>query len=119
MSRLQKCISISTTEAEYVTATEATKDAIWLSRLVGDLGLSAQVPVLHCDSQSAIQLAHNPVFHSKTKHIPMKYHFIRQTVEDKQLQLVKIHTSDNPADLLTKSLPAEKFIHCRTLMGIG
>ena len=118
-SRLQKCIALSTTEAEYVAATEACKEALWLSRLVVDLGFTGDIPLLHCDSQSAIQLAKNPVFHAKTKHVDVKYHFIREVIENKQIQLVKIHTDDNPADLLTKGLPAERFAHCRCLMGIG
>lgn len=118
-SRLQTCITQSTTEAEYVAASEACKEAIWLGRLVIDLGIKGETPMLHCDSQSAIQLARNPVFHSKTKHVDVKYHFIREMLEDKQLELVKVHTTDNPADLLTKGLPGESFAHCRTLLGIG
>ena len=93
--------------------------AIWLIRLVGDLGLGDDMPILHSDSQSAIMLAKNPVFHAKTKHIEVKYHFLRQVLEDKRLELVKVHTDHNPADFLTKSLPSDKFAHCRELMGIG
>ena len=86
---------------------------------MGDLGFSGDIPSLHCDSQSAIMLAKNPVFHQKTKHIDVKYHFIREVLDDKLLELVKIHTDDNPADLFTKSLPTEWFAHCRALMGVG
>ena len=63
-SRLQNCTSMSTIESEYIAASEACKEAIWLARLVGDLGISVEVPTLHCDSQSAIMLAKNPVFHA-------------------------------------------------------
>ena len=84
-----------------------------------DLGIKQELPVLHCDSQSAIQLARNPVFHAKTKHVDVKYHFIRELIEDKQLQLVKVHTTENPADLLTKGLPKASFEQCRTLLDIG
>lgn len=118
-SRLQDCVTQSTTEAEYVAASEACKEAIWLSRLVADLGIKEEMPVLHCDSQSAIQLAKNPVFHAKTKHVDVKYHFIREVIEDKQIQLVKVHTTENPADLLTKGLPGDSFAHCRKLLGVG
>ena len=61
-SRLQKCIALSTTELEYVVTIEDCKEALWLSQLVGDLGSIKDVPLLHCDSQSAIHLAGNPVF---------------------------------------------------------
>ena len=60
-------------------------------------------------------LAKNPVFHAKTKHIDVKYHFIRDMLEDKLLELVKVHIDDNPADLMTKVLPPERF----ALMGVG
>ncbi|KAI5073287.1 hypothetical protein GOP47_0011300 [Adiantum capillus-veneris] len=77
------------------------------------------MPVLYCDSQSAIQLARNPVYHSETKHVDVKYHFIREMLEDKQIQLVKVHTTENPADLLTKGLPSESFEHFRKQLGVG
>ncbi|MCO5563946.1 hypothetical protein L7F22_017598 [Adiantum nelumboides] len=118
-SRLQFCTTLSTTETEYVSASNACKEAIWLTCLVGDLGIVGEVPVLHCDSQSAKPLARNPVFHAKTKHVDVRYHFIRDVLEDKRLQLVKVHTDHNPADLLTKTLSPKPFAHCKELMGIG
>ena len=108
-SCLQNCVSMSTTEAEYIAAAEACKEALWLTHLVGDLGIQLEMPMLHCDSQSAIMLAKNPLFHAKTKHIAVKYHFIRDVLEDKKMELVKVHTTENPADLLTKGLPGESF----------
>jgi len=68
MSILQKCVALSTIEVEYLVATEACKEAIWMIRLGGDLRLGDDMPILHSDSQSAIMLANNPVFHEKTKH---------------------------------------------------
>ncbi|MCO5553617.1 hypothetical protein L7F22_007142 [Adiantum nelumboides] len=109
-SVLQDCTSISTTEAEYVALSEACKEAIWLARLVKDLGLEQCLPILHCDSQSAIALAKNPVFHSRTKHIDVHYHFSRECLANKSLDLVRIPMSENIADALTKSLsPAINF----------
>ena len=105
-SCLQDCTSSSTTEVEYVAASDASKEAIWLARLVGDLGFH-EVPVLHCDSQSAIALAKNPVFHSKSKHIEVRYHVIRDVLVGKRIELVKVHTDDNPTDALTKSVASE------------
>ena len=112
MSSLQKCVALSTTEAEYG---DMQRSYMADSRLVGDLGLGDDMPIFHSDSQSAIMLAKNPMFHAKTKHIEVKYHFLCH----KRLELVKVHTDHNPADFLTKSLPSDKFAHCRELMGIG
>ncbi|MCO5594036.1 hypothetical protein L7F22_048055 [Adiantum nelumboides] len=102
-SVLQDCTSISTTKAEYVALSEACKEPIWLARLVKDLGLEQCLPVLHCDSQSAIALAKNPVFHSRTKHIDVRYHFSRECLANKSLDLVKIPMSENTTEALTKS----------------
>ncbi|MCO5608984.1 hypothetical protein L7F22_063204 [Adiantum nelumboides] len=115
---IQNCTAVSTTEAKYVAASKANKETIWLARLVSDLGISATTLTLHCDSQSAIMLAKNPVFHAKTKHISVKYHFIRDVLKDKHMQLVKVHSDDNLTDLLTKGLPSERFTHRRALMGV-
>ena len=94
------------------------QEAIWLTRLVGDLGISIEVPTLHCDSQSAIMLAKNPMFHAKTKHIAVKYHFIRDVLEDKLMELVKVHIDDNSTNLLTTGLASEWFAHWQALMGM-
>jgi hypothetical protein len=69
-------MTISTTEAEYVVVTEASKELIWLHGLLTELGFEQEMNVLHSDSQSAIHLAKNSAFHSRTKHIDLRYHFI-------------------------------------------
>ena len=76
---------------------------------MGDLSLGDNMPILHNDSQSAIMLAKNPMFDARTKHIEVKYHFLHQVLEDKHIELDKVHTNNNPIDFLTKSL---KFAHC-------
>ena len=80
--------------------------------------MTIEMPTLHCDSLSAIMLLKNPVFHTKTKHIDVKYHFIRDMLKDKFMKLAKVHTDDNHANLMTKGLPPERFAHCRSLMGV-
>ena len=85
---------------------------------MGYVGISIEIPTLHCDSQSAIMLAKNLVFHAKTWQKDVQYHFIEDVLEDKHMELVKVHTDDNPADLLTKGLASERFAHCRALMGV-
>ncbi|MCO5547579.1 hypothetical protein L7F22_001030 [Adiantum nelumboides] len=80
-SRLQSCVTLSTTEAEYAVVSESCKEIIWFTRLVGDLGIVGEITVLHCDNQSAVQLARNPVFHAKTKHVDVRHHFIIDVLE--------------------------------------
>ena len=105
---------MSTTEAEYVAATEAGKEMIWLHGFLDELGKKQEMSILHSDSQSAIFLAKNSVFHSKLKHIQTKYQFIRYLVEYKLIILEKICGSKNLADMLTKSVTIEKLKLCAT-----
>ena len=115
-SVLQDCTS--TTEAEYVAASEACKEAIWLVCLVGDMWQKNSLLEIFCDSASAIALAKNLVFHAKTKHIDVRYHFVRDCIASKKVELLKVHTTENAADALTKS-PSTRFAHCCELMGLG
>ena len=101
-SNLQKIVTLSTTEAEYIVATEAGKEMIWLYGFLDEFGKKQEMGILHSDSQSAIFFAKNSSFHSKSKHIQTKYHFIRYLVEDKLVILEKICGSKNPADMLLK-----------------
>jgi len=118
MSRIQKIVALSTTEAEYVAVTEASKELIWLQGLLTELGFIQEKSVLHSDSQSAIHLAKNSAFHSRTKHIDIRYHFIRSLLEDEVLTLKKIIGSKNPADMLTKVVTIDKLKLCSTSVGL-
>ncbi|RVW23003.1 Retrovirus-related Pol polyprotein from transposon TNT 1-94 [Vitis vinifera] len=117
-SNLQKIVTLSTTEAKYVAATEAGKEMIWLHGFLDELGKKQEMSILHSDSQSAIFLAKNSAFHSKSKHIQTKYHFIRYLVEDKLVILEKICGSKNPADMLTKGVTIEKLKLCAASIGL-
>lgn len=107
-SSLQKVIALSTTEAEYIALCEASKEAIWLRGLINELGFDQDQVEVHCDSQSAIALSRNPVHHEKTKHVDVKYNFVRELVSDKFINVVKIATQHNPSDIFTKVLPVGK-----------
>ena len=117
-SRLQKCVALSTTEAEYIAATEACKEVLWMKKFLHELGQKQEKFTLFCDSQSAIHLSKNSAFHSRSKHIDVRYHWIRDVLEAKELNLEKIHTSENGADMFTKSLPKDKFEDCRERAGL-
>ena len=117
-SQLQKIVALSTYEAEYVTVTEASKEMVWLQSFLEELGKKQEDNVLYCDSQSAIHLAKNPSFHSRTKHIQLRYHFIRSLLEDGILKLEKISGAQNPADMLTKTVTIDKLKLCSASVGL-
>jgi hypothetical protein len=117
VSRLQKIVALSNTEAEYVAVTEAGKEMVWLQGFLEELGQKQKKGILHSDSQSAIFLAKNPTFHFKTKHIQLRYHFIRSLLDGGQLTLEKILGAKNPADMLTKGVTIEKLKLCSTSVG--
>jgi hypothetical protein len=117
-SRLQKCIALSTTEAELIAATEACKELLWMKKFLQELGFKQQQYVLFCDNQSTIHLAKNSPFHSRSKHIDVRYHWIRDTLNDKLLALEIIHIDDNGSDMLTKALAREKLEICCSIAGM-
>ena len=119
MSKKQSVVALSTTEAEYMVATHASKEVVWLQRLCSSMGLVQEAIRIDCDNQSVIFLAKNPAYHSKTKHIDVQYHFVRDTIEDKKVSLVKVDTLKNVADALTKYVSSKKFYWCRETMGIS
>jgi arginyl-tRNA--protein-N-Asp/Glu arginylyltransferase len=84
-SRLQKCVSLSTTEAEYIAVVEAWKEVLWMKNFLQELEHKQEKYNLFCDNQSAIHLAKNSSFHSRTKHIDVRYHWIREVVSSKLL----------------------------------
>ena len=89
MSKRQYVVSLSTIESEYMAATHASKEAVWLQRLCSGIGFVHKGIRLYCDSQSAIFLERNPAYHAKTKHIDVQYQFVRDMVEDKKVLLEK------------------------------
>ena len=111
-SRLQIVVSLSTTEAELIAAVEAAKKALYLKRFLCDLGIEHDSIDVHCDSQSAIHLAENLAFSSRTKHIKVRESFLVAMDEDKQVYLRKVHTNDNAADMFTKTLPVGRSARC-------
>ena len=87
MSKLQETVVLSTTEAEYIVASDASKEAIWLKGLLDEIGRTQEKVNVLCDSQSAIHLATNPAHHSRTKHIDVRYHFLRHVIDGGKVAL--------------------------------
>ncbi|GJU94815.1 putative ribonuclease H-like domain-containing protein, partial [Tanacetum coccineum] len=98
----QTIVATSTTEAEYVAAASCCGQVLWLQNQLLDYGFNFMNTIIHIDNQSTICIIKNPVYHSKTKHIEIRHHFIRDCYEKKLIQVQKIHTDLNVADLLTK-----------------
>ena len=108
-SRKQELVTLSTAESEYVAATHAAKEAIWLRRLIFELFPPLKMETtLYCDNQATLTLAKIDNYHARTKHIDIRYHFIRQVVASGALKLVYCPTDDMTADILTKALPKWK-----------
>nr|GEW16673.1 retrovirus-related Pol polyprotein from transposon TNT 1-94 [Tanacetum cinerariifolium] len=116
---LQHVVALSTTWAEYMALSEAVKEAIWLKGLLKELSVELNIVVVNCDNQNAIHLSRNHVFHERTKHINVCYHFIREVLKAKTFKVLKVGTEHNAADALTKIVPGLKLQHCLELLYVG
>ncbi len=115
LSKLQSIVALSTCEAEYVAMCEAGKEAVWLRYLLAELGFRKRsIPVtLYADNQGSIAMSNNTEFHRRTKHIDVRFLWIREIVSMKQLNIVYIPKGEMAADSLTISLPASGFLEFR------
>jgi hypothetical protein len=107
-SQRQKTVATSTMDAEYIAGAEAAKEAVWLRNFINDLkipGIHIVTVPIYIDNNSALKLTRNPEFHSRSKHIDVKHHFIREKVDEGIVNTQRIGTTDNLADILTKGLP--------------
>jgi transposase InsO family protein len=119
-SKKQRTVALSSTEAEYMALSEATQEAVWLKVFLCELGeMKSDDPVkIYEDNQGSIALAKNPEFHKRTKHIDIRYHFVREKVEDGQVVLQYVSTTDMLADIMTKAITAVQFEVLRSKLGI-
>jgi Reverse transcriptase (RNA-dependent DNA polymerase)/Integrase core domain/GAG-pre-integrase domain len=119
-SKKQPTVALSSTEAEYMAITQATKESIWLQRLINEISYPIdKITLLHADNQGCIALAKNPQFHARSKHIDIQHHFIREKVESEEIDLVFCRTEDMIADIMTKALGGQKHWRFTSLMGIS
>ena len=118
-SKRQATVALSSTEAEYIALCAASQEVVWLRRLLASMGLQQKEPTtLNEDNQGTIALSKNPKSHARTKHIDIKYHYVREVVEREEIELVYCSTDKMIADILTKGLPKPKFEELRSLMGV-
>jgi transposase InsO family protein len=120
-SAKQKCTALSTVEAEYVAASDACKEVIWIRRLIQESKLwdiTDQATTLKIDNKGAKDIAENAKNSQRTKHIDVRYHFIRDMIKNQQIKLQRIPTGEMTADVLTKAIPAPRFLECCAEMGM-
>ena len=117
-SKKQNSISLSTAEAEYIAAGSASTQLLWMKQMLEDYGIKQGMLTLYCDNTSAINISKNPVQHSMTKHIQIRYHFIRELVEDKTLNLEYISTENQLADIMTKTLDVKRYVFLKNSIGL-
>ena len=119
-SKKQELVTLSTAEAEYVAQNHAAKEALWLHRFLTELFGPLDGPTtLFSDSKSAIALAQDGHYHARTKHIDIRYHFIRYIIEEGTIKLVYCSTNDMTADTLMKALPSTKAKHFASALGLS
>lgn len=118
-SKKQQVVALSTTEAEYMAAASSASQAVWLCRLLAELHQEQNFPTtIYCDNRSAIALTRNPVFHGISKHIDIKFHYIRDLVTEGEILLDFCKSEDQIADIFTKPLGAEVFYIMKEKLGV-
>ena len=116
-SSQQSVVALSTVEAEYIAMSHALKEILYLRNLLNELKIKQYNPtILYCDNQGAIALAHNPTHHKLTKHIDIRYHRVRNEIENNNIIIKYINTNINPADIMTKPLSPVKHNNAITLL---
>jgi hypothetical protein len=109
---------MSSCEAEYIALTSAIKECLWLRDILREVGVVHKGPtVILQDNQSTIQLSKDPVFHSKTKHIQLAFHYAREKQRAGDVAVEYIPTKEQPADYLTKNAPKDVLFECMRLVG--
>ncbi|KAJ0748566.1 putative alcohol dehydrogenase [Helianthus annuus] len=119
-SKKQKVVALSSTEAEYIALSMAGCQALWMKGILNDLCFNMDCPpTVYCDNKSTICLAKDPVYHGKSKHIRVKYHFIRDLIKNDEVEVCFCSTKDQVADILTKALQPKDFYHFKELLHIN
>ncbi|XP_043483599.1 secreted RxLR effector protein 161-like [Leptopilina heterotoma] len=118
-SKRQDVVSLSTAEAEYIALANGTKEAIWLRRMLNKLGIKCETAPIYVDKQSAIKLSKNSEFHQRSKHIDVRFHFIRDVIGRKDIEVKYVMSKDQLADIFTKPLPKQQFVYLREMMSVS
>ena len=117
-SRAQKTVALSSTEAEYMALSDTCRQLVWIRNLFAEMKIQLTALPLCRDNQGAIFITSNAVQEQRTKHIDIRYHYIREVVEDGKVKLYFVKSADNYADIFTKNLDRVKYLKCRSTLGI-
>ena len=118
-SKKQSTVAMSTAEAEYISAAECGLEIVWLRTICEDFGFKQQIPTsLLLDNKSAIQMATNASNHSRTKHIKLRYHKLRELIDESTLSITYIPSQDQLADIFTKALPRDRLNSLKSAIGL-
>jgi hypothetical protein len=117
-SKCQPTVACSTVEAEYMAAAFATKEALWLKKLCGDLAIECETVKIGCGNQGAIKLSKHPITSQRSKHIDVVHHFVRERVMRREIEFASVSTDRQATDFLTKPVQVDKFALCRDLIGL-
>ena len=118
-SKRQTLVTTSTCEAEYIASCHATKEAVWLRRLLELLGHKQATTTIHSDNAGSIMLTKDPIFHARSKHIDVQFHYTRERVDEKDVTFKYLPTDDMPADIMTKALHHPKHEKFAALLGLS
>jgi hypothetical protein len=112
-------VTLSTTEAEFIAAASCACQGVWLRRILEKLGhVQGMCTTIYCDNSSVIKLSRNPVLHGRSKHIDVRFHFLRELTRDGVVELMYCNTQDQVSDIMTKPLKLEVFLKLRDKLGM-
>jgi len=118
-SKKQSCVSLSTAEAEYIALGSCCTQLLWMKQMLLDYGMTSNTLLVYCDNMSAINISKNPVQHSRTKHIDIRHHFIRELVENKIVEISHVSSEKQLAGIFTKSLDLNSFLNLKKSIGLS
>jgi hypothetical protein len=119
ISKKQSLVSLSIVEAEYIETTTCCTQVLWMKQTLTNIQFEYDDPIpIYCDNTNAISISKNPIMHSNMKHIPTKYHFLREHVAEKNIIVEYVGTKEQVVDIFTKPLPRESFEYLRQRLGV-
>ncbi|XP_038704736.1 secreted RxLR effector protein 161-like [Tripterygium wilfordii] len=118
-SKKQPIVTLSTTEAEFIAAASCSCQAVWMRRILGEVDHEqSEATVVFCDNSSTIKLSKNPVLHGRSKHIDVRFHFLRELTNDGVVEMVHCGPQEQVADIMTKPLKLDDFVKMRSRLGM-